>query len=99
MTDHRIAAMWQQMQMVAALVAPPGRQAEALNIVREAVMPKNQSRAQKLARAMQRETGKPYTVCLAEVKAGLNAEPPGNPCSCADPNCPTPEGQYTHGPQ
>ena len=32
-------------------------------------MPKNQTTAQKLARKMQKETGKPYTVCLAEVKA------------------------------
>lgn len=24
-------------------------------------------------------------------------EPPGTYCACADPNCPTPDGQYTHG--
>lgn len=25
-------------------------------------------------------------------------EPPGGPyCACADPDCPTPDDQYTHG--
>lgn len=24
-------------------------------------------------------------------------EPPGTFCACSDPNCPTPDGQYTHG--
>lgn len=25
-------------------------------------------------------------------------EPSGTYCACADPDCPTPDGQYTHGP-
>jgi hypothetical protein len=25
------------------------------------------------------------------------AEPPGAYCACSDPDCPTPDGQYTHG--
>jgi hypothetical protein len=38
-------------------------------------MPKNQTRAQKLARQIQKENpDKPYTVCLAEAKVRLNSE-------------------------
>lgn len=26
-------------------------------------------------------------------------EPPGTYCACSDPDCPTPEGRFTHGPE
>jgi hypothetical protein len=46
--------------------------------------------AQKLARQLQRETGKPYTACLAEAKKRLDIEP-------TTPQPTVPHGQNASG--
>lgn len=51
------------------------------------------------------EGGEDWICCLPLNHAGPHGpgqappedEPPGAYCACSDPNCPTPDGQYTHG--